>query len=439
MTISSNENRAVRFTVLMKVADSTNGEYDYFRWSIYNTNGTRLFSLVFDNSNLVISTLSQSGTGLVPTGQTFNNSSTYQLEVLMSFAQNEWSASLDGVPVVSSQPMGDLGTPLDFGSARAVWVVRDSSAPGDNYMLFDNYALAVITALVLPELTMQPQSQSVTAGSMVNFSTSANGTSPLSFQWYRDGNNIAGATNVTLSLSNVQTNQAGRYWVVVTNLAGTATSQEAVLIVRPVVSAPSNDSFASRISITGNSNIVFGANLNATKEAGEPGHAGNSGGKSVWWSWTAPASGQFIVSTNGSDFDTLLAVYTGSVVSSLSSVAASDDAQSQTRSAALVLSTTAGRAYQFAVDGYNGDAGNVRLVARPAVPLAFAQPSKLTGGAFQATFAAEPGICFLIQASTNFSTWSTIATVVGQDRVLNYLDTQATNAPTRFCRAIREP
>lgn len=124
---------------------------------------------------------------------------------------------------------------------------------------------------------------------------------------------------------------------------------------------PANDSFASRISIVGNSNIVFGANLNATKEAGEPGHAGNSGGKSVWWSWTAPASGQFIVSTNGSDFDTLLAVYTGSVVSSLSSVAASDDAQSQTRSAALVLSTTAGTAYQFAVDGYNGDAGNVRL------------------------------------------------------------------------------
>jgi len=194
-----------------------------------------------------------------------------------------------------------------------------------------------------------------------------------------------------------------------------------------------------RISITGNSNIVFGANLNATKEAGEPSHAGNPGGKSVWWSWTAPGNGQFIVSTAGSDFDTLLAVYTGSVVSSLSSVAASDDAQSQTRSAALILSAISGTSYQIVVDGYNGDAGNVRLLIRPVMPLSFAQPAKPARGAFQATFAAEPGIRFLIQASTNFANWSTVATVVGQDGALNYLDTQATNAPARFYRAVREP
>ncbi len=439
VTISSNENRIVRFTVLMKVVDSTNGEFDSFRWSIYNTNGTRLFSLVFDNSDLSISTLSQSGPALVPTGRSFNNTSIHQLEILMSFAQNAWSALLDGVQIVSSQPMANAGTALDFGSARAVWLVRDSAAPGNNRMVFDDYRLEVITELNPPEFTTQPQSQMVTAGSTVNLTTSGTGTGPLFLQWYRDGTNIAGATNGTLSLSNVQTNQAGRYWVAVTNLAGSATSQEAILLVRPTVSLPVNDSFANRISINGISNVVFGATVNATKEAGEPNHAGNTGGKSVWWSWTAPASGQFILSTAGSDFDTLLVIYTGSVVSSLSSIAASDDAQSQTRSAALVLTATAGTTYQIAVDGYNGDAGNVRLVLRPAVPLAFAHPTKPAGGAFQATFAGEPGIRFLIQVSTNFSSWSTVATVVGQDGVLNYLDTQATNAPARFYRAVREP
>lgn len=439
VTISSNESRVVRFTVSMRVVDSTNGRFDYFLWSIYNTNGTRLFSLVFDNSDLSVSTLSQSGSALVPTGQSFTNMSIHQVEILMSFAQNVWSASLDGVQVVSSQPMGNLGTPLDFGSARAVWLVRDPASPGNNFMVFDDYRLEVITELNSPEFTTQPQSQTVTAGSTVNLTTSGTGTGPLSLQWYRDGTNIVGATNGTLSLSNVQPHQAGRYWVVVTNLAGSATSQEAIVLVRPLVVVPVNNSFTSRISITGNSNIVFGANLNATKEAGEPSHAGNPGGKSVWWSWTAPGNGQFIVSTAGSDFDTLLAVYTGSVVSSLSSVAASDDAQSQTRSAALILSAISGTAYQIVVDGYNGDAGNVRLLIRPVMPLYFAQPAKPARGAFQATFAAEPGIRFLIQASTNFANWSTVATVVGQDGALNYLDTQATNAPARFYRAVREP
>ena len=37
--------------------------------------------------------------------------------------------------------------------------------------------------------------------------------------------------------------------------------------------------------------VVTGSNSNATKQVGEPNHAGNAGGKSVWWRWTAPAAG----------------------------------------------------------------------------------------------------------------------------------------------------
>ncbi len=439
LNIASNQNEIVRFTVLMGIVDSTNGKYDYFRWSIYNTNNTRLFSLEFDNADLSISSFSQNGTALVPTGRTFSNTNIYELEILMNFGRNEWSAYLDGVPVVTAQPMGNPGTPLDFGSARAVWLVADPATPGNNFMLFDNYAVEVITALVPPEFTTLPQSQTVTEGATVTFATGGTGTSPFVFQWYRDGTNIAGATNATLSLPNVQTNQSGRYWVVVTNVAGSAISQEATLLVRPVPLVPPNDNFAGRILVTGSSNLLSGVNVNATKEAGEPAHAANPGGRSVWWSWTSPVTGQFIVSTAGSDFDTLLAVYTGSTIAGLTAVASSDDTQSQTRSAAVVLDAVAGTAYQIAVDGFNGDTGTIRLLVRPTTPLAFAQPSKPPGGAFQAGFAAEPGVRFLIQASTNFLNWSTIATVVGQDGALTYLDGQATNAPARFYRAIREP
>ena len=53
--------------------------------------------------------------------------------------------------------------------------------------------------------------------------------------------------------------------------------------------APANDNFANAIVLTGNTLTTSGSNVAATKEAGEPNHAGNSGGASVWWSWTAPA------------------------------------------------------------------------------------------------------------------------------------------------------
>ena len=74
------------------------------------------------------------------------------------------------------------------------------------------------------------------------------------------------------------------------------------------------DAFSSRIGISGASGRMTGSNVGASKEFGEPNHGGNRGGASVWWSWTAPATGTVTFDTQGSDFDTLLAVYRGSSV-----------------------------------------------------------------------------------------------------------------------------
>src|SRR5215468_5176607 len=54
---------------------------------------------------------------------------------------------------------------------------------------------------------------------------------------------------------------------------------------------PSNDNFADAISVTGTNFNVHGSNVNATIEPGEPNHAHQPGGKSVWWTWQAPATG----------------------------------------------------------------------------------------------------------------------------------------------------
>ena len=122
-----------------------------------------------------------------------------------------------------------------------------------------------------------------------------------------------------------------------------------------------NDSFSAAVNIilTGTSATLTGYNTNATKEAGEPNHAGNSGGRSVWWKWAAPGSGSVTLTTQGSVFDTTLGVYTGTAVSSLTSIASNDDVQNGVIQYSSVSFTAAGgTTYYFAVDGFNPNDGH---------------------------------------------------------------------------------
>jgi uncharacterized repeat protein (TIGR01451 family) len=124
---------------------------------------------------------------------------------------------------------------------------------------------------------------------------------------------------------------------------------------------PANNSFANRALLSGSTGNSSGTDLLANKESGEPAHAGNSGGSSVWWKWTAPAAGQVSLNTHGSGFDTLLAVYTGAGVGALTQVASNDNDGTSGNTSSLLFQAQAGKEYDFAVDGFNGAAGNVLL------------------------------------------------------------------------------
>src|SRR5204863_354190 len=76
-----------------------------------------------------------------------------------------------------------------------------------------------------------PTNQAVALGQNASFSVVASGSIPFSYQWYLNGSAVSGGTNATLALSNVQTNQAGNYIVVVGNSAGSVTSAVATLTV----------------------------------------------------------------------------------------------------------------------------------------------------------------------------------------------------------------
>ena len=126
--------------------------------------------------------------------------------------------------------------------------------------------------------------------------------------------------------------------------------------------APANNNFASAQAISGNTGATTGSNTGANKETGEPNHAGNAGGASVWYQWQAPASGTVTMRTAGSSFDTLLAVYTGSSVGALTAVAFNDDvANGVDRTSSVTFNATAGTTYRVAVDGYGGETGSVAL------------------------------------------------------------------------------
>ena len=122
------------------------------------------------------------------------------------------------------------------------------------------------------------------------------------------------------------------------------------------VTAPANDAFASATTLSGATGTTTFNSGGATRESGEPAHGATSGAASVWFTWTAPASGSLRVTTAGSGYDTLLAAYTGSALGSLTQLAANDDANGGTTSS-ITFNVTAGTTYRFAADGWGGQAG----------------------------------------------------------------------------------
>lgn len=131
----------------------------------------------------------------------------------------------------------------------------------------------------------------------------------------------------------------------------------------PPPDVPANDAFASAQTVPSAGGAVTGTNVDATKQPGEPDHAGNGGGASVWYVWTAPRAGRATVNTFGSSFDTLLGVYRGPSVTALTSLGSSDDAAGTTQSR-VTVTVRRGQRLRIAVDGFLGLQGSTRLRIR---------------------------------------------------------------------------
>lgn len=208
-------------------------------------------------------------------------------------------------------------------------------------------------------LTLQPVSQSAGIGATVSLIAEANGSTPLRFQWRRNGIDLLGLTNATLTLANLQATDAGAYTVTVFNDLGSDIS--AVATVRVVLPALAmTDNFSTTVGSSAQTGLGQSSNTLATFQAGEPLHAEKLGGKSMWFSWKAPKTGIAMISTAGSDFDSLLAVYQGTVVSALLPVAADDDSGGFYGST-VRFNADANMVYRIAVDGLGAASGTIVL------------------------------------------------------------------------------
>lgn len=153
----------VTFSVRMSIEDSSNENFDYFRWSIYNLQNVRLFSIEFDNYPLVVNYQLGGNSPIVTNAASFVPGSNYVLTVSMNFASNRWSALLDNHVIATNQPINVTNASLTLGDIDAVWLIYNASAPGNNCMVFDNYQITASAIGVPPPPSAQMQFLSRTA------------------------------------------------------------------------------------------------------------------------------------------------------------------------------------------------------------------------------------------------------------------------------------
>jgi hypothetical protein len=123
-----------------------------------------------------------------------------------------------------------------------------------------------------------------------------------------------------------------------------------------------NDNFANAEVLSGVSVSASGHNLAATTEKYEPNHANGEPLNTVWWTWTPASDGEVVINTSGSDFDTLMAVYTGSALNGLTLVAQNDDSSFPTNIQSQVsFLAEAGTTYHIAVGGFMQWTGRIQL------------------------------------------------------------------------------
>jgi hypothetical protein len=378
--------RAVEFTgnptlALYNVSSANAGNYTVVITSPYGS---------VTSSNVVLFVLPPPVIVTQPTNQTV---AVGQMAAFMVFA----APPVPGGCVPLSYQWQFNGTNLDGATNAVLTLSNVQLIDSGNYtvVVTDLYGSvassnAVLTVIEQPPLILvQPTNQTVFVNDTLSFSVTVTGSLPLSYQWNFNGTDIDGATNATLTLVGVQTNQAGTYLVQVTNTFGSIASSNAVLtvLVPPsIITQP-----------TGCTNVVGAtANFNVVADGTAP--------LNYQWSFNGTNLG-------GATNVTLMLTNVTADQAGVYSVTITNMAGSVTSSNAVlsVYATTAAtlNGCSFACDN---------------------------GFLFQV--AGIPGFNYAVQVSTNLIDWVSLITNASP---FCFTDANATNSPQQFYRTFYVP
>jgi len=228
-------------------------------------------AVISKTAKLTVNVTTAPAITLNPSSQTVTAGNTVTLTAAASGNPTptvQWQASTNGGPFANIA--GATSTTLSF--------TAGTGQNGEQYRaVFTNSAgsattsAATLTVNSPPAITSQPTNVTVTLGQTATFSVVANGTGPLTYQWQKfiggiwvnvstsNTSSFTGATTATFAITSPVASDAGTYWVVVSNVAGTVNSNSVTLTVNTTVVAPAVVTNPSSQTVAIGSTVTFTA------------------------------------------------------------------------------------------------------------------------------------------------------------------------------------
>lgn len=325
---------------------------------------------------------------------------------------------------------------------------RPDEQPPD--MSFD--AVLFLSQGLPPFIELHPQCMTAFLGTNVEFFSFAVGATQV--QWLHNDVPIPGATNALLTLTNLTRQHVGQYRMLAWNFTGTALSEPGELQLELDTAGTIRNELVAkeRLDLPGLSALLMAAaapggclpplfslshgpaysysTYGATNSTSATNGCGVNGGRAKWSFFIATASERVVLRTEGSNFDTLLAVYWFNGIALVQ--IACDDNSGPNGTSRVEFDVVAGQTYYIAVDGVNGATGNVRLqMGGLEIGALLPQP----GGPLQVPLLGRRSQdrTYTLRAATNAAApsnaWFTVLTTNISRTVPVWLFTYATNPP----------
>jgi hypothetical protein len=305
--------------------------------------------------------------------QTFGGSVTFAVDATGASLRYQWQFGSSNIP--SATASSYTISSVNITNAGDYRVVLTNS--------FGSLTSSVATLTILPYVLSGLTNQEVGLNGSANFSVSATGTLPLTYQWYFNSTNLlTGATGTNLSVSHAQLTNAGSYSVVITNSGGSITSSPAALLVDSILVQP-----ASQVVAPG-STVTFFVSASGT---------------SLQYQWHL----------NGTNI-------TGAIAPSYS------------------FTATTNRAGVYDVLVYNTllSMESLQATLKVLAPTSIAQTT-IAGNRFNLAFPTQPNVSYVLQFKNSLldANWTPLVTNSGTGSWLTNTDL-TTNQPSRFYRLL---